>query len=1662
MKKIQALILSFIMLSQSLINTPVHADEMRINQTASATGQYEMHLNQMRPASENKNLFQKEQKQELRLIVELEGEPIIARAIEEKIPYSKLSEEMIEEESDRIHEEQQYAMEDLAQSDFQVEFDEFLPTYEANFNGFVVNASSEDIEKIKQKPYVKNVYISQEFERPQLKSSHDLIGSSYAWNDLKYTGEGMLIAIIDTGVDPDHEAMRLDDGVASKHDENSVNALIQEHGLKGRYLSPKIPYGYNYYDHNYNTLDSYGSMHGMHVAGIAAANSQKKGVKGVAPNAQILALKVFSDDVQYPTTFTDVWIKAIDDAIKLKADVINMSLGTPAGLLSHEGISPEEDMIKRAKKAGILISISAGNDANIARSYYYDNKINEENPDSSLIASPSLYADSLSVASVENGIKYNTFLNFTDSQNTEKKFKINIVRGADKEESISANPVDLGNGQMEDFENHADLSGKIIMFRVEDEFESADQDTHFDFEESPADSITEKPEENVDTTVQDAVVQEDTGESPQHEHEEGKLTLLQKLKLAKSKNPNAILLYNTKRLGESLGVPLTHAFPYSDHTIALVGYEGSNTILSELQKNKDLEIRLSGELIGEINTDSGRISVFSSWGPTSDLKIKPEIAAPGGNIYSTVEEDDYRSMSGTSMASPHVAGTVALLKQKFIKEGVSSEDMVDRIKLALMNTAVPIHFDEYNLAFVRQQGAGLMQLDRALKNKVRLKATGEADQIEDGKLELGELQSKNFSYSLILENESDQPKNYKLEVQLINDVISDSKIHLKPESMKNFMTKKNISLNAFETKNIDMNLDFSVYSQFTENQFVEGFIILKDVSENSEKIDLCVPFLGFYGDWSLSNAIDAFHIKEYNLPYKRKPQFIVNEDAHALSSMFMTPNGSELPIVRDTMYFSPNAVKFITKNYHPSIGARLGVLRNLDFAEYSILDENTKENLRTLGRTYNVRKVNRLSSRPSYAVMPDSLWDGTLGNIEVKDGDHFLYQIKAKVNTGLGGKPIEQIYQYRVGIDVSEPQLADEGRISVEKLDGNLRRFSFKAKDIGSGLESIYLQNMRFVTKQSDEKGVPDTFVSADIVGENPDFEKYSPRFYESLSIQFFDSNKKNPLFEINDQNTLKLVDGKIEIRASQLSGKKKHAFFCDLGTHSQDEIEVVIEMPAKNEYMHVAINDHLANYNEKFIKVDGFKNDYSINFLDYYSNLKPNKALVSVNNSEISDLLHHAQGKSRVGIEFKEKNYKLSMLKIQNHSHTDELLKDGILNAEIAQKYNASMEEFKLEFDLDYSEHEYTILTKVEETIPEDQLAELSLEGLDFTKFQGENLKVILNPHTFNYKILNADNPKIKLKKGRVDLIGAFKEDSKIAVMQLSRKSGVKTIVKEYNEKDYEKNDNRYFLDKRSLFIKFDLLENAKLSMSFSRKSDNHDDFLDDLWNLDDNSHHHSQNKGKYPIIVLKSPRLLDILTEKDLVDGKIAIEGFVGYVKDDLENLCYSFVDEFGNKLSEEIEIPKSQIKKEDVHFNLQTRNIYRGMGYVFQTHIQPKNFNTNLRIEAVSAGGQRASITRRLFFDDQFANLSYEIADRKLSDANAVIWIKADDNSFKINLYRDNSLIEDVNLSLKSFESKDTKLEKEIAVPLKIGQNKIELKAVDLSLHESTKTIYIYRTK
>ena len=149
----------------------------------------------------------------------------------------------------------------------------------------------------------------------------------------------------------------------------------------------------------------------------------------------------------------------------------------------------------------------------------------------------------------------------------------------------------------------------------------------------------------------------------------------------------------------------------------------------------------------------GLISSFSSYGLTPDLVLKPDISAPGGNIYSTypLELGAFATLSGTSMASPHVAGAAALLLQS--KRRVRASN----VRTILQNSADPTPWSGNPglgyLDFVHRQGAGMVHIDRAILADTT---------IEPGKISTGESQAGPYRQWLTISNNGRSAVTYDL------------------------------------------------------------------------------------------------------------------------------------------------------------------------------------------------------------------------------------------------------------------------------------------------------------------------------------------------------------------------------------------------------------------------------------------------------------------------------------------------------------------------------------------------------------------------------------------------------------------------------------------------------------------------------------------------------------------------------------------------------------------------------------------------------------------------------------------------------------------------------------------------------------------------------------
>jgi hypothetical protein len=161
------------------------------------------------------------------------------------------------------------------------------------------------------------------------------------------------------------------------------------------------------------------------------------------------------------------------------------------------------------------------------------------------------------------------------------------------------------------------------------------------------------------------------------------------------------------------------------------------------------------------------MSDFSSWGVAPDLSLEPDITAPGGNIYSTVTDGGYDLMSGTSMATPHMAGISALVMQ-YVKANYPDLDLPIRefVQNLMVSTAIPLTYDEETGLYYtpRHQGAGLADVFNAICTRAYLTVEGS----DTPKAELGDDPDRtgHFEFEYQVHNFGQEALFYRLSTQV--------------------------------------------------------------------------------------------------------------------------------------------------------------------------------------------------------------------------------------------------------------------------------------------------------------------------------------------------------------------------------------------------------------------------------------------------------------------------------------------------------------------------------------------------------------------------------------------------------------------------------------------------------------------------------------------------------------------------------------------------------------------------------------------------------------------------------------------------------------------------------------------------------------------------------
>ena len=607
------------------------------------------------------------------------------------------------------------------------------------------NVQYGQIEKIEKIKGVDSVLIETRYEPcvvkesettdPNMATSSNMIGSNVAWAD-GYTGAGSKVAIIDTGADTDHPSLNgaaysyavkglgITPVTAADYADKleKLNAFKKNGDLKASdlYVSAKIPFGFNYIDADLDVThdnDSEGD-HGSHVTGIAAGNryiEQADGsfapaldtalTQGVAPDAQVYTMKVFGKG---GGAYDSDYMAAIEDAMILGCDSANLSLGSGNPGYSRQSDAKYQAILEAVVNSGMVVAMSAGNSGhwfeNTPYTYPYAESVSWATN-----GSPGSYTNSLGVASVDNDGATGNFVEVAGNKEiyseTSGYTNLPMTTIAGEHEFVY---VDAG-GTEEDFAAVADLlKGKIGL---------CNRGTI---------SFYEKGENAVAAgAIATIIVNNQAG------------TINMDLSDYTKTEPCVSV---TQAYGETIKANA------EKHTTdsGLVYYTGKMTVGAK-----------PGSSV--YNSSYYTMSDFSSWGVPGSLELKPEITAPGGNIYSLQNGGGYQNMSGTSMASPQVAGMAAVVAQ-FVranklteKTGLTARALAQSL---LMSTAVPMYQDygegEYGYYPVMQQGAGLANVGAAVSAGTYIMMDKNANAgAADGKVkvELGDDPQRTGEYS---------------------------------------------------------------------------------------------------------------------------------------------------------------------------------------------------------------------------------------------------------------------------------------------------------------------------------------------------------------------------------------------------------------------------------------------------------------------------------------------------------------------------------------------------------------------------------------------------------------------------------------------------------------------------------------------------------------------------------------------------------------------------------------------------------------------------------------------------------------------------------------------------------------------------------------------------
>lgn len=645
--------------------------------------------------------------------------------------------------------------------------------YSKIFNGYSVTLPANQVDKLLDLPGVAAIYPNDEVHTLSAtvaepatytySDSDNLIGADKL-RESGYTGKGVQVAVVDTGIDKNHPALK-------KNYKGGYDVIDQDNDPSETAPNASFPP---------RAGNPYETSHGTHVSGT---------ILDVAPEVDLYAYRVLGP---YGSGTTADVIAGIERAVQDGADVINLSLGSDV----NQSYSADSIAIDNAVKSGVNIVVAAGN----------------AGPDISTLGSPAGAQLALTVGASTTPVN-TPFFDIGD---------------------VKKIPGTLATYSPDLIENTA--GSKIVYAGLG------------------------RPSDFTNLNVKDKVVLVDRGV----------LSFAEKSLNAKAAGAKLILIANNApgEISPTLGTPGDYIPTYG------INQTDGQKIKAQMAAAKDT---ISYYIAEEVN----QLASFSSTGPgMPDYLIKPDIVAPGVNINSTIPswdgnyDDAYGSKNGTSMATPHAAGAVALLL------GNNPDLKPNEIKSLLMNNADPIYARDGSLYSLYQQGAGLINLVKSA-NASSIAKVGEifhsglpnTDDIPyyTGSLSFG-LQSKGVSVTkaVYVDDFKGHGESYSLSAEWLTEAPDDITIDIAPNS-----------ITSGENQYAELTLDVA---EDANDGAYEGILKLTSDTET-----LRLPFSVVVGDQFIPAPIDQLSFESPQISPNGDGRsdettlsFSVNEELHGV------------------------------------------------------------------------------------------------------------------------------------------------------------------------------------------------------------------------------------------------------------------------------------------------------------------------------------------------------------------------------------------------------------------------------------------------------------------------------------------------------------------------------------------------------------------------------------------------------------------------------------------------------------------------------------------------------------------------------------------------------------------------------------------------------------